>query len=208
MKKNTVKTAALILNGSYIPPQVKADYILCADGGYNLAKRAGLRCDTVIGDMDSAADLDPGVESVIFDRVKDETDGQLAALHLLNAGYKKIDIYGALGGRPDHVAANINLLALISSRGAKAVIYDEGVEIHFITGVFGTACLKGDIISILPYTDSITFTESRGLLYPLNGLTVERFSSRGISNIAAESNISISIKSGQAFLYRIINRNV
>ena len=215
IKQKETKTAALILNGpitggdkglsvilkNHMP--APSDYILCADGGYNLANKAGIRCDAVIGDMDSASGISPDIKQILFDRDKDKTDGQLAAEHLLNAGYKRINIYGALGGRPDHVAANINLLALIHERGGEPVIYDKDIEIYFVSDYLEFECMKDDIISVLPYTDKITFKESEGLLYPLKDLTIERFSSRGISNKAAGDKVSIVVKEGKAFVYRI-----
>ena len=200
---NKAGTAALILNGEYIPPEVEGGYVLCADGGYNLLKKAGLTCDAVIGDCDSVKDLSPDIKLIPFDKVKNETDGHLAVLYLIDKGYKKINIYGALGGRPDQAAGNINLLAIAHKAGAEAVIRDEHADIHFIADgeTLNLKCKKGDIISVLPYTENIAFQYSRGLVYPLDGLTIEKLSSRGISNAAAETDVTISVKTGKAFLY-------
>ena len=167
--------------------------------------KAGLKCGAAIGDFDSAKDLPSGVKRIPFSAEKDETDGHLAVMHLIGAGHKKINIYGALGGRPDHVAGNINLLAIAREAGAEAVIRDEYTDIYFIADSDGVnlKCKKGDIISVLPYTENIAFKSSDGLKYPLDGLTIERLSSRGISNAAAKDGVSIAVNKGKAFLYVI-----
>ena len=41
---------------------------------------------------------------------KDYTDSELALFDLVDKGYKKIDVYGALGDRIDHELMNIQLL--------------------------------------------------------------------------------------------------
>ena len=209
MTKSKAKTAALILNGEYIPPVIDGGYILCADGGYNLLKSAGLKCGAVLGDCDSVRDLSPDIKLIPFETDKNETDGHLAVLYLIDAGFKKINIYGALGGRPDQVAGNINLLAIARAAGADAVIRGENADIYFIADgeSFNLQCKKGDVISVLPYTENIAFKGSTGLKYPLDGLTAERLSSRGISNAATETNVTIDVKTGKAFLYVIKNAN-
>ena len=200
-----MKTAALILNGTYIPPKIKGGYVLCADGGFNLLQSIGGKCGAVLGDCDSVKNLPNDIKLIPYPKVKDEGDGYLAVLHLIKEGYKQINIYGALGGRADMAAGNINLLALARGGGAEAVIYDKGAEIRFVSGgeTLQLKCKKGDTISVLPYTESIAFNFSKGLAYPLDNLTIAKLSSRGVSNAATESNIAIGVKAGQAFIYRI-----
>lgn len=197
------KTAALILNGAYIPDKIEGEYILCADGGYNLLKKAGRVCDAVIGDLDSALDISPGTEILRFDKNKNETDGHLAVMRLCASGFNRINIYGAFGGRADQVAGNINLLPVAKALGAEAVIFDRDTIVYFTDGHLEFLCEKGDIISVLPFTGEAVFKKSEGLVYPLNGLTIPRLSSRGISNAAAADKVSVTLDKGSAFVYRI-----
>ena len=198
-----MKTAALILNGTYIPPKIDGGYVLCADGGFNLLQTIGGKCDAVLGDCDSINDLPSNIKLIPYPKAKNETDGYLAVLYLLSEGYKRINIYGALGGRADMAMGNIELLAVARHLGIEAVIYDKGTEIRFISSgeTLCLKCKKGDTISVLPYTDSIAFIHSNGLAYPLDGLTIERLSSRGMSNAATEESVTMEVKTGKAFVY-------
>ncbi len=197
------KAAALILNGNFIPDKIEGEYVLCADGGYNLIRRAGIRCDAVIGDMDSVSGAVTGVEAIPYNMNKDQTDGHLGIMRLCGTGFTRINIYGALGGRADQVAGNINLLPIAYYLGADAVIYDEDTEIYFTDAYLEIPCEKGDLISVLPYSERVLFKESGGLIYPLAGLSISRLTSQGISNVAVSETVSVSVKKGAAFVYRI-----
>ena len=197
------KTAALILNGDYIEGRLDGEYVLCADGGYNLLKRMGIKCDAVIGDMDSVSGIGADIEVITFNKVKNETDGYLGIIRLCDMDFTRINIYGAFGGRADQVAGNINLLPAAYYSGADAVIYGEDTEVYFTDADIKIDCEKGDIISVLPYTEKVIFKISKGLMYPLEGLKIPHASSQGISNVAIEDTVFISIKKGDAFIYRI-----
>ena len=76
-------------------------YVICADGGYILAKKMGIEPDVIIGDFDTyKSRLPENCEIIRHPEEKDDTDTMLAVKLALNRGFKHIVICGAIGGRP------------------------------------------------------------------------------------------------------------
>ncbi|MDR2091161.1 MAG: thiamine diphosphokinase [Clostridiales bacterium] len=208
-----MKTAALILNGLYVPRKISADYVVCADGGYNLALSRGIVPDIVIGDNDSIKDFSSassgggasGVKRLNFNPDKDMTDGELALRHIIaDEGYKNVVIYGALGGREDHVQSNLALSALAAALGAKAVIEDEETEIHYIDKNFNKLSLKlplNILISIVPFCSFAHIISTKGLKYPIADKRLNKISSLGVSNLSVEESVEICILRGSALVF-------
>jgi len=91
------------------------DFILCADGGYNLAMRENISPNAVIGDFDSLEqapeNLPEGCQIVQAAREKNETDTFLCLSYGMQAGFRSFIVAGGIGGRLDHTLANLQLLA-------------------------------------------------------------------------------------------------
>jgi thiamine pyrophosphokinase len=218
-----MKTAALILNGVYIPEKISADYIVCADGGYNLLAKRGIIPNIVIGDNDSIEDRfiaenrrtdgglekgfsdSGGIKRLNFNRDKDMTDGELSLRHIIvDGGYKNVVIYGALGGRQDHVQSNIALLNLAARLGAKAVIKDEKTEIHYVGKNFNRLSLgvsENILISIVPFSSFAHIMSTKGLKYPITDKRLNKFSSLGMSNLSTGEKIEVDISRGSALVF-------
>lgn len=95
-------------------PEVSGDYIGVDRGVYQLLK-LGITPTFCYGDYDSVNDKERDfIESKLkihaVNSEKDYTDSELALFELVDKGYKKIDVYGALGDRIDHELMNIQLL--------------------------------------------------------------------------------------------------
>ena len=54
------------------------DLVIAADGGYDALKRRGVRCDLLVGDMDSIRECDSTADTLIYPVEKDDTDTALA----------------------------------------------------------------------------------------------------------------------------------
>ena len=92
------------------------DFVLCADGGWEIARGMGVRPDLVIGDFDSSAQPGDGaVERVPVE--KDDTDTMLCVKRGLAMGFDDFLIVGGFGGRTDHTLANIQSLHYAAARG-------------------------------------------------------------------------------------------
>jgi thiamine pyrophosphokinase len=116
------------------------DRVIAADYGAHHARAWGWPVHLLAGDLDSlpadeaAALRVEGVPIVTAPQAKDETDLELALAHALGKGAREIVICGALGGRPDHLLANVLLLARPELAGMKVVIADGPVIIHLMRG--------------------------------------------------------------------------
>lgn len=195
-------TKEIIQNKNY-------DYIICADGGANHTYKMGIMPNYILGDLDS---VDREVVSyyeennVIFKKFptkKNETDTELCIYQarLLNA--ENIDLYGALGGRIDHMMANINLLDYIRNQGIEAKILSDK-EILYIAeseeiNIEGN---PGDTISVIPIKGDAIGVTLRGLEYPLKDYNMKFGIPIGISNVMLSNSCSIKVNKGTLVVIR------
>ncbi|MBQ6401724.1 MAG: thiamine diphosphokinase [Firmicutes bacterium] len=101
------------------------DYLVCLDGGYDIALAHGLTPDLLIGDFDSMESDLPGdapFQVRTFPPEKDYTDLELAFRILDPARFPRLLVIGGLGGRLDQTAVNLQMLARYTAppEGAKA----------------------------------------------------------------------------------------
>lgn len=166
------------------------DLVIGADGGAAQALRRGLVPDLVVGDMDSLpagarAELEAhGSRFVEHPRAKDETDLELALRAAVEAGADEIIVLGALGGRLDHLVANVLLLALPGLEGV-AVRIVEGRQAACLLRGSGSLTLDGqpgDLVSLLPLGGDAHGVTTEGLAWALAGDTLRFGFSRGVSN--------------------------
>ncbi|WP_244261649.1 thiamine diphosphokinase [Anaerococcus hydrogenalis] len=112
--------------------QVKeGDYIIGADKGYTYIEKIGLRPHIIIGDFDSAKK--PDFENkIVLKPEKDETDLYAAINIGIKKGYKKIIVYGALGGRISHTIANIKILEDFKKKGIDIELKNKNQRLFVI----------------------------------------------------------------------------
>lgn len=163
-----------------------ADLRVAADGGARNARLyLGLAPQVVIGDMDSLDDetrewLEAAhAERVQHPRAKDETDLELALALAQTRGADELTILGAFGGRSDHFIANVMLL----TRTPHLKITDATSEVWMGSGNDSITGKRGDTISLIPLDTAVEGITTTDLEYPLRGETLERGSTRGISNV-------------------------
>jgi thiamine pyrophosphokinase len=186
-----------------------ADLLVSVDGGADALAATGLVPDLLIGDMDSitastrAAVEAEGVEVVLLETAKDETDTE-AALHLVvDRGANEITVYGALGGpRLDHLVGNLLLLSSpwLSDVGVRMVDGPHEVFLANRDVVFGGRA--GDIVSLLPLTPKVEDVRTRGLLYPLAGESLFQSATRGVSNAMVSREARVSHGDGVLLVIR------
>lgn len=200
--------AAILANGRLgYPEQIlplvrQAELLIAADGGSRHAQALGLCPHWVVGDLDSLAPaerqalVDAGAEMIQHLPEKDETDLELALLHAIECGATDIVLLGALGGRTDHLLANILLLALPQLAGIRACLV-EGMETIFMVReclrIYGTA---GDLLSLIPIGGDSYDIWTEGLRYALCGGTLRLARARGISNVLVAPQAEVRIGQG------------
>ncbi len=194
--------AAVILSRAF-NRAVNADLIICADGGYDIALSHNLRPDVVIGDMDSAVDIASDVKVIRYDREKDYTDGELGVRYAAECGANEADIFGADGGRIDHVLYNMHLLAIADSLGVKAVLRGDHYDGYFCRRAITVEVDVGDTVSIVPFSEEVHIIKAKGLKYPADGVVINKENTLGISNVATEKSIYFETFGGTALVFRI-----
>ena len=109
-----------------IPSKGDEDLLIAVDAGYRTLVEAGLAPDVFIGDGDSLGYIPELEDATVLPKIKNDTDTVAAVKLGLARGYRRFELYGALGGRrPSHSVSNLQTLLFIDSQGAKGVIADE-----------------------------------------------------------------------------------
>lgn len=189
-----------IKNYEYIKSKIKADdFIICADGGYNHAVKMGLNVDVLIGDFDSAVNIETAREKIEYPARKDFTDGELSVMYAAEHGYKDIVMIAMTGDRTDHTMADLMLL----DKCENGVVIDDNNEIYLLKGTLSVAGRKGQTVSIIPINGDAEGVSTEGLEYPLRDETLYFASSRGISNVMTGSECKISLRKGKAFVIKV-----
>jgi thiamine pyrophosphokinase len=181
-----------------------AGLVIAVDGGADTADRLGLRPDLAVGDFDSIAPgglerlRAAGIPVEVAAAAKDESDTELAIRAALARGADAVTIVGGLGGRPDHLIANVELLALDALGGRPVELLDERSRISLLRGP-GRRELHGrvgDLVSLLPLGPGVDGVSTAGLAWPLADEALPVGPARGLSNVRVEPVASVAIRSG------------
>jgi len=207
MFRNTI----LILNGDMPPVRIfrklkrKDDYIICADGGANNARKAGIIPDIVIGDFDSITNSALNFlkrEKTEFLRIseQDTTDLEKSLMYIVENGLDNLIIFGAISDRPDHTLNNFSVLKRYS-KILQMRIFDRVFEIYFINGKTGFAYRKGCTVSLIPMPLAEGIT-TKGLKYALKNESLESGVREGALNVSSAGKVSVEFKSGVLLLFK------
>ena len=190
----------IISAGSFTPieiPLEEGDYCIACDAGFMYARDLGILPDLIVGDFDSLNELGPDAVRTLEeirendpDRImqlevrKDDTDTMKAVKIALLKGYKKIFLYGALGGRRfDHSFANVQTLLYIKHNGGTGYIMDhdkmlmiaENETVKFNRGNTG-------YISVFSLSEKAEGVTIKGLSYTLDNGELSSDFPLGVSN--------------------------
>jgi thiamine pyrophosphokinase len=183
----------------------QVELVIAADSGLHTAQKLGLRVDAIIGDMDSvnsnalAEAKSHGAKIIQHDRDKNFTDLHLALLYAAECGTEKIVVVTAGGGRLDHqlgvIAAMFDpLLGLLQVKA----LWDSS-EIFALQG--STSCEFSsevdDIIGLQAFSATVMGISTTGLRWQLHNEKLENHETRGVSNQATQTRVSVSVLSGQ-----------
>ncbi|MBQ7446647.1 MAG: thiamine diphosphokinase [Eubacterium sp.] len=181
------------------------DVVIAADKGLDFCHACHLVPDLILGDFDSSdQEVLHYYASHYPDRIrryparKNETDTELALNEALLFPDKEIHILGALGGRIDHMLANIQLLQTAVGHNRICYLIDENTKL-FMTD--HPVVLKKnedakDLVSLLAYGADVTGLTLEGFAYETKDLTLPVAGSRGISNYLVSEEGKISFTSG------------
>lgn len=191
----------LLLNGT--PESANklqgADYIVCADGAYNWARKL-CKPNAIVGDMDSVQGLPSDLIVERYSKDKDYTDGHLAMQHLLKMHPTKITILGARGGRADMEFFNYFLLCYCTEQ--LQIVMDAGTQwIELANGNFKRKVDKNSKVSLSPFNGSVHIKYSKGLKYCLDDTEYFANGIAPVSNIALQNSFEIQVAKGMALVF-------
>ena len=203
-----MRRAVILANG--IPPSrstlervvAGADLFVCADGGAEAARRAGLLPEAVIGDLDSASPETiehfraAGVR-VVRDADLERTDTEKAIEYVLERGpMDEIAIYGGSAGRLDHVIGHLSLLHKYAGR-ANLTLEDDLASAWLATGDVTLDHPEGTVVSFFAAGGPAEGVTTENLRYPLVERTLRLGSKDSVSNAIVARPARIRIGSGR-----------
>jgi thiamine pyrophosphokinase len=202
-------SVALVFAGGDAPPAEVARhlpsdaFVIAADSGLEHALALGRAADLVVGDLDSV-DGDALQRAIAAGALveqhpveKDSTDLDLALECCVQRELARTTVVGGHGGRLDHFAANLLLLAsprfealeLDAWMGdAHVLVVRDSQEIH---GRPGSLC------TLLAAGRTAHGVTTAGLRYPLRDAVLEPGSTLGVSNELVERVATVSVTSGE-----------
>ncbi|MBQ0027019.1 MAG: thiamine diphosphokinase [Lachnospiraceae bacterium] len=203
-------STTLIINAgefSPIPNDLKYDYVIACDGGYTNAVRLGIKPDLIIGDFDSYdgdPDKDFGEIPVHkYNVMKDDTDCMLAIKYAIRQGATKVILACSLGGRMDHLFANIQSMSYVASRGIACELVSATDYMKIITNeTLSLPIEDGYSLSVFSLTNTCKGVTIKGALYSITNYTLENTFPLGLGNSWDSDQITISLKEGQLLVIK------
>jgi thiamine pyrophosphokinase len=201
--------ALILANGELYRPEIARNrvaessfgLVVAADAGARFAKELGVRLDAVVGDFDSLTMSErKALGEVIFITApaeKDETDLELALIYAQSRGANRMVVLAAAGGRLDMTLANVSLLAHGHFTACRIEFWHGAETVWVIRPPGGEIRGKvGDTLSLMPLGDSALYVTTEGLKYSLSGEDLPQGSVRGLSNVLAAPEASVSFTGG------------
>jgi len=178
--------------------------VIAADGGLAYCRECGIHPDIVIGDFDSASDLDKeyivsseAAEVIKLPCEKDDTDTIAAIRKGLELGCDEFIIYGATGGRIDHYLANIQTLLFIRHHGAVGRLIGNDCEIFVIENeTVNLGVQEHGTVSLFALGDKAEGVTIKGLYYEVEETILTNDYPIGVSNEFCGREACVSVKKG------------
>ena len=181
------------------------DLVIAADGGYDTLVRLGVRCDLLIGDMDSLKAEESATRRIVFPVEKDETDMFLAYMTGVKNGFSDFRIYGGVGGRIDHTFANFSLLIYAKNANHNATLVADGYEIFAIKNekitLFGEA---KKTFSVFAFGSEARGVSIKGAKYGAQDAVLSPDFPLGVSNSFKDEKCGVEVKDGTLLVMREI----
>lgn len=177
------------------------DLIIAADAGYLNLKNNNIKPDYLIGDFDSLPEVPDFKNIISYPTEKDDTDLLLSVKKALDLGFKKIKIYGALGGRIDHSIANLQILRYIKEHKAQGYIVGMNEVITVIENekiIFDKSCMG--TISIFALSKQALGVNIKNLKYEIQNKTLGYSYPIGVSNEFIGKEAVVAVKEGSLIL--------
>jgi thiamine pyrophosphokinase len=187
----------------------RCDAVVAADSGVHHALALGLHVDVVVGDLDSARADDvaraarAGAVIERFPAEKDQTDLELALdrARVLGGPGARLVVVASVGGRLDHALANLLVLANDAWAGCSVEAFVDRWRVHLVRDeTQRIATRPGATVTLLVVDAPAARVTTEGLQYPLRDEPLQRFSTRGVSNVALGGSCTVRVAGGALFV--------
>ena len=202
IKRCIIITALVDCALSEIYKKQEGDYIICADGGIDVAEENDIIPDIVLGDLDSTDCVDKKYKFKRFPKEKDDTDTCLCLKYGLSLGYRDFIIIGGIGGRLDHTYANIQTLSYALAQGADARILSKDSVCRMLGAgkEYIIPNKEGFYISLFSYSEKCEGITIKGTKYCLENASIANSFPLGVSNEFEGDTAFIHIEKGTLLL--------
>lgn len=174
------------------------DFVIACDRGYTYCSRLGVHPDLIISDFDSySGPLDPEIPMNAFAPEKDDTDTMLAIRYAIEHGFHELLLCCALGGRLDHLIANLQSLVFAQKHGLRSRLCSADTEI--ITLESSSVHLprrSGWSLSVFAADGPCRGVSITGAKYPLRDAELLPSYPLGISNAWIREEAVVSVREG------------
>ena len=211
LRMGNKQRALLVVNGELTREQLarvdagEFETVICTDGAAGKLMRMGLRPHVVVGDLDSLAAqgtaLPPSV-SCLHRPSQAVNDLEKALMYCQEQGFQQVVVIGVGGGRLDHAINNLSVLSRYD-RIFHLEIHDACSRIFIVRRSWQRTVAPGQLISLIPI-GRVEGVTTRGLQYPLKDEPLVFGWREGLSNVASEPEVKITLKSGLLIVFLIL----
>jgi thiamine pyrophosphokinase len=181
---------------------------LGVDRGTKTLLEAGIRPVKAFGDFDSLTEeeivsLQKTLNDMdIWPAEKDKTDMEIALDWAVEQGADKIRIFGATGGRLDHLFGNVQLLIKYADRDIEIIDRQNVLTVHLPGAYTVSYDERYHYVSYIPISRDIKGLTLKGFKYPLTNCHIFRGSTLCISNELIQSSGTFSFSEGILMMIR------
>lgn len=200
---------ALIFIGGDPPHENALDFaepdalVIAADSGWEHALACRRVPHVLVGDMDSISPQHLAdarardVDIIEHPTDKDHTDTELALQFAESLKYESIHVLAGGGDRFDHVLSMVHSLVAFSENATiTAHIGQSFVRIVTPREKVSLAVHQNDTVSLIPLGGNARGVSTTGLKWNLTRSTLKAFASRGVSNLALTTQVTVSLRTG------------
>ena len=196
-----------------VEPLLHDALIVAADSGWAHAIAAGVQPRLLVGDMDS---IDP--EHLLHARTtataivehpvdKDMTDLEIALVEARRAGARRIHVVAGGGDRFDHVLAMVHsLVSVADDAEVSAQVGTSWIDVLTPRLHLTLDVEPGATVSLVPLGGHAKGVTTRGLKWELDRDVLRSFASRGVSNVALEARVRVSVRTGVIAVIRPLDK--
>lgn len=209
-----MKKALLLANG--VAPKISQikylqkkgfNFLICADGGANSARKLNIIPNVIIGDLDSISQETEKYYSGRSDLIRisrqNDTDVEKALKYLIKKKYDEVILLGATGDRLDHTICNLGIVIKFFNQINISILHEKSFLKAYEKNV-DLKTEKDEIISIYGF-DKSTKISSKGLKYSLKNVSLPFGQKESTSNVAKGEMVHLKIKDGIIFVIRDFN---